>query len=211
MKFFLYKHLKVRAKQLNKEIPSNWVQILKGLNNIQQLGDIKIKFSVIKEGFNNILNGTSIFKNHIILSLEWGAIYVLFNDDYEVNNALLISIGHELSHKINDVPEWKYKKYDKSFVSWINEVHADFSGANVMNLNRDSLVKSCKFKSQYKISQGNKDKDYSSHPSYAKRMSYAENYDFNEKLIKQIACDTNCRNENLVKEVSKHFKHIHLD
>lgn len=48
------------------------------------------------------------------------------------------------------------------------------------------------------------------HPSWKKRLEYASDYDFNETLIRKIADDTDCQNENLVKKISIYYEPIML-
>lgn len=43
-----------------------------------------------------------------------------------------------------------------------------------------------------------------------KRLYYAENFDFNKELIKQIAVDVNCNDQNLIYELNLFYDNIIL-
>lgn len=48
------------------------------------------------------------------------------------------------------------------------------------------------------------------HPSWERREYYAEHFNFDEELIRQIAIDVGCSNEKLIKRISEYYKKIIL-
>lgn len=102
-------------------------------------------------------------------------------------SAFKITIGHELAHKNNDFFKFTLNKKNIKFINWTNEVHADFMAThNMFMSNRQQLINSCIYKNNYKINSGKNIKDSFSHPSFETRQHCAENYDFNEKIIKKL-------------------------
>ena len=93
------------------------------------------------------------------------------------------------------------------FISWVNEVHADFGAAEKMaDSSRNKLILSMK----YKLSLKQTDNDSPTHPSWEKRLDYVSNYDFDETLIRKIAEDTGCQNEILINKIISYYKPIML-
>lgn len=48
------------------------------------------------------------------------------------------------------------------------------------------------------------------HPSWARRKYYVKHFDFDTKLIQQIAKDVGCKNHKLINKVCKFYKPIQL-
>lgn len=118
----------------------------------------------------------------------------------------MITIGHELTHKEKDFFSFRYILSYK-FISWVNEVHADFGAAEKMaDSSRNKLILSMK----YKLSLKQTDNDSPTHPSWEKRLDYVSNYDFDETLIRKIAEDTGCQNEILINKIISYYKPIML-
>lgn len=137
---------------------------------------------------------------------EWATQLVLYNS-VETHNAFLITIGHELTHKDCDIFFLKHGLRNIRFVAWVNEVHADFGATQKMaNNNRQELVNSMKYKKSYK----EEDKDKTNHPSWERRIYYAEHFDFGKELIQQIAKDAGCKNQKIINRVCQHFQEIKL-
>lgn len=91
-------------------------------------------------------------------------------------------------------------------------MHADFMAThNMFMSNRQQLINSCIYKKDYKINSGKNIKDSFSHPSFETRQHYAENYDFNEKLIKKNALDTGCNDQKLINKIILHYDEIILN
>ena len=96
---------------------------------------------------------------------------------------------------------------DKTFINYVNEVHADFGAAEKMvDSDRHKLILSM----EYKLSLKQTDNDSPTHPSWKRRLEYASNYDFNEALIQRIATDTGCDNEVLINNINAYYKPINL-
>ena len=55
-----------------------------------------------------------------------------------------------------------------------------------------------------------KDEEGFIHPSWDKREYYIEHFDFDEKLIRQIAADVGCSNSKLIQKVCNYYKRIVL-
>ena len=96
---------------------------------------------------------------------------------------------------------------DKTFINYVNEVHADFGAAEKMvDSDRHKLILSMK----YKLSLKHTDNDLSSHPSWKRRLEYVSDYDFDEILIRRIADDAGCHNETLINEITSYYRPIIL-
>jgi len=156
---------------------------------------------------SNTLNACAFLPGIIIINSEWIAHLALFQN-VETRNAFIATLGHEMAHKDNDYVFWEFGTKDKKFVNWINEVHADFSGADKsFQADRVKEINAIEYKLRFK---SNKDKDSSGHPSWKKRLEYVTNYNFNKRLIRRIADDVKCGNEILIQNVMEHFSDIVL-
>ena len=63
---------------------------------------------------------------------------------------------------------------------------------------------------RYKRALKKKDEEGFIHPSWDKREYYIEHFDFDEKLIRQIAADVGCSNSKLIQKVCNYYKRIVL-
>ena len=93
--------------------------------------------------------------------------------------------------------------YNFRFLSWVQEIYCDFYAAKIIaDSKRKSLIDSINYKMK------NKDGTIQgiSHPSWNNRLKYATNYNFDEKLIKQIYTDSGCKNETLLNEAIEFYK-----
>lgn len=52
--------------------------------------------------------------------------------------------------------------------------------------------------------------DEYTHPTWETRLEYATNYNFDKELINEIAKNTDCTNENLIKKVCEYYEPIVL-
>lgn len=123
---------------------------------------------------------------------------LVLNDSNDIHNAFLMSLGHEMTHKDNDIKVIKgmFIKNGTKFLAHVNEVHADFGAVQKLaNNNREKQLKAMKYKQSYKK---NVDVSDFCHPSWNQRYNYIEKYNFDEKLIRQIAADVGCTNEKLI-------------
>lgn len=196
-----------------KETQKRLEEILHIYNELSLVGRNRIKFSFLAF-YPTILEANSLVKNRIYISAEWAATLV-FNDNESTKIAFEITIGHELAHKDGDfaVLFWERKskhylhKKDRKFVNWVTEVHHDFAATEKMaNSSREKLLVSM----DYKIAAKPNSIDSRSHPSWEHRKEYAELGAFNEKLIRRIASDVDCKNETLITDVAKFYKDIIL-
>lgn len=158
-----------------------------------------------------ILNCNAGFGKHtpIVASPCWVE-KLIFNNSEATQNAFLMSLGHELTHKENDISIFKgvFIKNGIRFIAHTNEVHADFGAVQKLaNNNRKKQIEAMNYKMSHK-----KNTDISDffHPSWNKRQCYVKKYNFNEELIKQIAQDDNCTNQKLICNVVGHFEEIYL-
>lgn len=214
---------KKATSQSSEEIYKKLKDIDDKYNKIVQKYECTITFKCMKNvSFVSKLSAQSSFGKSIIVSPEWAYTLMSSNND-NVNNAFLITIGHEITHKENDI---HFINGLSSFIfsCWINELHADFGAAEKMvNNNRQLLLESCKYKKERVLlwRQSSKDK-YSKfadllfnkipqdHPSWQQRIDYITNYNFNEELIRKIAKDTKCSNEKRIQKVINQFDPIIL-
>lgn len=190
-------------------MPENIDEILVKIKENEQLKQYDFKILSYFDAFSTQVSGGYFRNSNIGVNSEWAARLVLYNDDPSVTNAFMITIGHEATHKENDYTLLKsLKKVNKKFINWIDEVHADFGAADkVADSSRNKLIASI----DYKINDcKNSYKDYSSHPSWQRRRYYAENFDFNEQLIRQVAEDTGCKDEKLIQKVCGYYDDINL-
>lgn len=201
-KIYMPLHIKLRAQQLKKKIPKDINNIIYSYENNEFKKQSIIIFSLWKDGFSTILNAKAIDPNYILVSPEWATRLILF-DNADTHNAFLITLGHEMTHNEGDFPETHTHFNDKKFIKWVNEVHADFGAAHKMtSSSRQKLLDSI----EYKLSLKKQDNDSTTHPSWERRKGYVENYDFDNKLIKKIALDTDCTNSTLINDICNHYK-----
>lgn len=181
-------------------------KIISELQKNNHLG-CRLVFSWLFDMGSNVLNACALLPGIIIVNSEWVAHLVLFQNE-ETLNAFNGTIGHELAHKDDDYVFWEFGTKDKKFVNWINEVHADFSGTvKSFAAKRENEIRAISYKKGYK---GKKDRDTFGHPSWNRRLVYISEFNFNEKLIRQIATDVNCKNEKLINNVINHYSDITL-
>lgn len=136
---------------------------------------------------------------------------LVLNDSNDIHNAFLMSLGHEMTHKDNDIKVIKgmFIKNGTKFLAHVNEVHADFGAVQKLaNNNREKQLKAMKYKQSYKK---NVDVSDFCHPSWNQRYNYIEKYNFDEKLIRQIAADVGCTNEKLIEKAIRYFDIIRLN
>jgi len=195
--YIAIRYRKASSKQL-KELSAYY-------NSLPQVGNNKIVFSFLTI-WPTILGANATIKGIIIFSAEWAAQLILFNNE-ETSNAFIITLGHELAHQDGDFPLSSYNHKEKHFIHWITEVHHDFSAAERMTqCSRKKLLASI----LYKINAKPNNEDEHTHPSWKTRKEYVLNYNFDIRLINQIAMDTGCTNTILVEKVCSHYKPIYL-
>lgn len=221
--YFLKRHVKRRfAKwnrknkkhQIHKELPLNIEEALG--EYIKKLGDTegkKIVFTYKKDAGAKFLSAgayTPGAPDEIWFNSEWAA-RLLYYDDQSIWNAFSLTVGHELTHKENDFSQRTLCIRDMKFISWVNEVHADYKSAlKRAGSSRDKLIAS----HNYKLKAKNilyRDHNTGSHPSWRKRIYYIKNFDFNRELIDEIARDTKCKNQELINRINDYYDSIILN
>lgn len=203
MNFILVNYIYLKTKISKKMI----IDTICKYEHLPILKTAKLRFSFMYETFYKKPSiSLNIFET-IVVNPSWLILLLKENENYE--NYFLCSIGHELGHISKDFPTLKYifKKNCKKCINWTNEVQHDFYSAKIINdCNRKNLVLWIKNKIILKPNN----QSSSSHPSWAKRLYYAEHFDFNEELIKQIAADVNCNDQNLIYELNLFYDNIIL-
>lgn len=196
-------HLEKRSREWDIDLPDDPKRFIKAIEIEYKEKGVNIGFSAWR--FNNPekLNANAgLFRSSkVVFSSEWAA-YLLMRNDDEVTNAFLATLGYELSHKEKYIYPFLHP-FSKKFVAWVNEVYADFlSESKFLHSDRQLLIDTMNFKRSKK----REDKDDRFHPSWKRRIHYAESFErFDEKLIRQIAKDTRCKNEKLIQKVIDHY------
>lgn len=156
-----------------------------------------------------------LFKFSPIFVTQHYAMQLMLNPSVEMHNMFMMSLGHELTHKEGDLCPLtgllsnRLSKIPANiqFLSYVNEVHADFGAAQKAADSKRSVQANA---IAFKIRHREEKRDFE-HPSWSQRLDYIENYNFNEKPIRQIANDTCCTNEKLIQKAIKHFPEIVLN
>ena len=142
----------------------------------------------------------------IVANPAWAAKLVLLNNS-EIETVFLITSGHEMTHNEAEFSTSGFRGKNKKFINWVNEVHADFGGAEKMaQSSKEKLINSI----SYKIRVKPNNQESSTHPSWKQRMNYAKTGVFNKALIETIAEQTGCTNNKLINDISKFYGEIVL-
>lgn len=190
------KKFKITGKELSRRVHR--------FDDLKQLNGVKIRFCYM---LSRKIPEASYFFGNIICSPGW-AVRLVFNCNERTENAFLMTLGHEVSHRIEYKSKLPLRPRDRKFVDWVNEVHCDFSGAKLMiHSNRRKFIDSVQYKSSIKRNN----KDTNSHPSWKRRLEYATEYNFDKKLIERIARDTKCTNRRLIHNICGFFEPIILE
>lgn len=199
-------YIEKRCRKSDICLPTDINSVLDGYESLSFLGEDRLCFLCFKSNSGIDISRTN--NDIIIANSEWAAQLVLHNGCHTVTNAFLISVGHEIGHRL-DYKVTSVRGYrNQKFVSWCNEVHHDFYGATVAaNSSRQELLSSTRFKCEQKPWNS----DSFSCPSWLRRLYYETYYDFNEKLIRKIAKDAKCRNENTIQKIISHYTPISLN
>ena len=198
------KYIKKRSAQWDIPFPEDVEQRLVDIERSFSQKNIRVKF--VFDSYNgNILNACAGFfqSSPIRVYQEWAAYLILRGDNADVKNAFLCTIGHELTHQEGkDISPFRHF-LNIRFIAWVNEIHADFGAEDKMlEQSRSCLIAAMKFKQ----SQKKKDRDSCTHPSWKRRIHYAESFEiFDEKLIRQIAKDTRCKDKKIIQKVVNYY------
>ena len=208
--FIVKKVISYRAKKAKLKDPLS-LDInsrLHYFDDLPQLKSSKIVFSWFYTANLETLS-TCCIRNFkfIVANTAWAERLVLYNDN-NTENAFLITIGHELTHKEKDFSSFFTLGKNRKFINWLNEVHADFGAAEKMvNCSKQKLLESI----DYKLALKKRDYNHNTHPSWQQRRAYAESGTFGEILIDRIAEDVKCTNRNLIDKVKDYYKSIVLN
>lgn len=191
-----------KAKENNKEIPKNYLDILYNIEKRELPDGIKLKFSWFL-GCGNFPNGRATNGKKIKINPEYATRFILCHDD-KLENSFNQTIGHELTHmeryqeKYKQLTPYRLPIKKMKFTSWVNEVHADFGGAQKMSdSNRQTLLEVMKYKAEVNPNSEN----CLSHPSWQQRMDYVKKFDFTSELIEQIAKDVGYKNQKFINKI----------
>lgn len=205
----------IRALMRRRLIRIHSIKRLFSFMKIAKIHDALLIFTFLKDDISPVLNAKMFMKKVILVNSAWAAQIILY-DNEKTHNAFLITIGHELMHKY-DCKITGLDNIEKKFINWVTEVYCDFGGAKLMvESDRKKLVDSATYKKEQKKEAKKKtfrpirDIDTFDHPSWEHRAEYAQNYDFDETLIRKIAEDTGCTNEKLIQSVCVYYKPIKL-
>ena len=194
------------AKDNRVQVPENYLDILYSAEKIEQIPGEKIVFSWVYTSGALSLSASAMLPHYIVCNAGW-AVRLIFYNDESTWNAFRFTIGYELIHKDGDYFFFPAKIKESKFMLQTAEIHADFGAAEKMaDCSRQKLLDSIRYKKALKkVDRG----DFI-HPSWKRREYYAENFNFDEKLIRQIAKDVGCSNEKLIEKVGKYYKKIVL-
>lgn len=159
--------------------------------------------------YTNLSANAGFFKNsNLIASPEWA--FQLIVDNKRADLAFKITIGHELAHKEKENICFLHL-FNFKFCAWVNEIYADFRSVEKMfNSNKNVLINAINYKLEYKKEYCQGDIEDYTHPSWARRKYYVENFNFDSELIYQIARDTFCTNDKLIKKICNYYQEIIL-
>ena len=192
-------------KLSKKEIEEFWVKIRDEQSGIISAGRLLFKHT----DCSKYLNACALF-GKVRVNAVW--IAHLISDYSGAKEAFADTIGHELTHLQGDFPNIKLFAHRYKFISYVNEIHADFGGVSIA-LNGDSElgVKCLEFKKEWNTSKIKKnDKNYWDHPSWSKRIDYIKRKKFDTFLIREIAEDVGCTDSKLINSVSRYYEEIEL-
>lgn len=225
-KFVTARHIQKAHKRYNEKKPS-LKEIYQFLNNLKfdqpflryvssidgRIRSVRVHI-VPFEGFSKKPSAAMpITRAHIVLNPEWAAkLYYNAIEDIktatmeqlqksaDTEDELLVALGHEMGHIFLDhgsnSPLLPRKR--KRFINWVNEVFADFFALDfAMEKDRKKTLAAMKRKQAYR----KKDKSTVYHPSYELRMKYIENFEFDERLIEEIAKDCGMNEKWMIRKV----------
>ena len=201
------KYIHKTAKEQNLSVPDNYLDILDNYCKMTKEWGYKLFFKKIPYVNPHNLSAETVF-HRIYVTPAWAAQLVLHDTD-DTRNAFIMTLGHERTHddKVYRFPLLAYLY----FIRHVKEVYCDFGGAKkVCNSSRDKLIESIAYKMDFQKRSNKKDNEDCTHPSWERRRYYAENFDFGEKLIRQIAKDVKCRNQWLINSVIRSYDEIIL-
>ena len=135
-------------------------------------------------------------------------VHIKKQDAYFVNSLLAHTFGHELAH-LNDHYFYKtafaFFSEKLSFISKVNEAHADFYGGYIFDIKQEDLVNVMEYKRLFSSNCVHK-----THPSWDERIRYINMGKYDKNLVNKIADDCHYKNEITIKQVQAFYKEIIL-
>lgn len=186
------------------------------LDECQNIFNIKILY--IYKNKNNAFNASCAYKLPLY-SIDTKWIQQIIQHPTKYHDAFYMTLGHELSHYKHDLNSHKNffentRNKNKKFESWVDEVHADFGGiATALSSNRLRGINAMEIKHallREKFNTKNQKQTYNSHPPMEKRIEFIKKYNFNETLIRKIAEETMCNDENRIMALVHNYEEIQL-
>lgn len=201
--FIVYKYaIKHRLKT-----PKHYFKTIRKYEDAVKTPHRIIRISWFYGSIKDNLNASSAIPFCVILKKSWIS-KIVFDDTDATFNAFKGTVGHELTHKNNDMRGCKYRAFDRLFINRVNEIHADFGAAEKMFDNsRQILLETILYKMKL-VKKPSIDKI---HPTWEQRYNYVYNFNFDKTLIRRIANDVGCTNEKLIQKVISHFDEIYLN
>lgn len=207
------KYIQRIANKKRISIPDNYTEALSEYCLLVEKRGHKLEFRTGRNLAPDSLgaNAGLFGRSSIVVTPEWAAKLVFENAD-DTRNAFLITLGHELTHKDKEIFPLRFGFRWMSLIAYINEIHADYSAAQKMvESKRSILLKSVDYKRYHKVEiRGIQDKDTPEHPSWTRRKSYIESFNFDAQLIRKIALDLNCQNIKIIKYLIEFYDEIVL-
>lgn len=138
----LKSYLRTKAIFYNREFPEQYNRYLEKYRLITHQLGYKLLFCLNRK---DLFANAGYGKMPIRVSFEWASRLLYEGNRTIVENAFLVTLGHELTHKKYDMFPLCYIK-NKKFIAWINEVHADFGAAELMlQGDREKLIQSMEY------------------------------------------------------------------
>ena len=193
-----------------KDIDHQLNQLTSSIYDEYNLKHVPIVFSWLIDSGSNFPTAFLLRNNQICLNSEW-AFLLISEKTNLVKRSFLASIGHELTHTKVDYVCRKSCITCRKFVNWVNEIHADFGAAEyALSSKRYLLLESFNFKRVLKLKACKKDRASFSHPSWEYRILCISQYNFDHFLIRKIANDCKCCDNNLIEDITNYYSEIKL-
>ena len=195
-----------KAQKENIKINRNIKTVLGKHSKYPQLDKKIVLFSWAMDMGSNKLNASASIPGLIVINAAWAAQLVMYSD-IETERAYLITIGHEIMHQTKEFRYFTPFKSEIKFISWINEVRANYGAASIMFSGNRSILLNALY---YKLNANGECGDTLLHPSWEKRIKYTREYNFDKELICKIAIDSGCTNQKLINKICDYYKPIIL-
>ena len=167
--------------------------------------DKRIWFDPVDSRFRG-LSANCFLPSVVTINGEW-AYHILTSHSDELMNYLISTLGHEIGHKERIYRYPPYSKKISEFINAVNEVYADFYASNLIKGDvRSILINAAKHKLDYRNNNNcSPDKDTYNHPSWAHRIKYLSEYNFDSNLIREIAHDYNFDNTLIIDKLIRFY------